>query len=250
MADARKIAKFLNRELSVRKIPDISRNGLQFNSGMDVKKIGFSEDACIETFRKAKERGCDMLIAHHGILWKGDYVRDITKKRINFLKAAGLSLYAAHLPLDYSSRFGNNISLARILGLNSLRRFGRYSHIRIGFIGRMEGPMALSGFVAIINKKLKTKCIVLPFGKKRVSSVAIVSGGAAEKVYEAAERGADLYLTGEAKLSAYHRAKELKINMVAAGHYATETLGVKALMPVLRKRFNVRTVFIENRVNL
>ncbi|MCX6711375.1 MAG: Nif3-like dinuclear metal center hexameric protein [Candidatus Woesearchaeota archaeon] len=250
MADARKIAKFLNRELSVRKIPDISRNGLQFNSGRDVKKIGFSEDACIETFRKAKRIGCQMLIVHHGILWKGDYAKGITKRRRDFLKNSRLSLYAAHLPLDYNIRFGNNIALAHMLGLRSLRRFGRYSRTKIGFIGRIERPTALSGLVAGINKKLKTKCIVLPFGKKRVSSVAIVSGGAAEKIYEAAEQGADLYLTGEAKLSSYHYAKELKINMVAAGHYATETLGVKALMPILRKRFNVRTVFIENRVNL
>jgi dinuclear metal center YbgI/SA1388 family protein len=250
MADARKIAKFLNRELSVRKIPDISRNGLQFNSGMDVKKIGFSEDACIETFRKAKERGCDMLIVHHGILWKKDTKKQVTKLRISYLKKEKLSLYCAHLPLDVHPRLGNNACLAEKLGLLRVSKFGKYGRLKVGLMGELKKVTAPTKFAKEVNSILHTSSFVMPFGKAKVRRIALITGGAPDKIIEAKECGADLYLTGEAKLSTYHIAKDLGMNLIAAGHYATETLGVKALMPVLRKRFNVRTVFIENRVNL
>ena len=250
MADAKKIAKFLNLTLSVKKIKDSSRNGLQFNSGEDVKKIGFCEDACIETFRKAKALGCNMLIVHHGILWKKDAKKDVAEKRRDYLKKEKLSLYCAHLPLDVHPEFGNNICLAKMLGLSKLSKFGRHGRIKIGFIGELENAVLLNALVKKVNSALKTKSFVMAFGSAKVKKIALISGGGSGYSLEAKKCGADLYLTGEAKLSEYHIAKEIKMNYIAAGHYATETLGVKALMPVLRKRFNVNAVFIENKVSL
>jgi dinuclear metal center YbgI/SA1388 family protein len=250
MADAKKIAKFLNSTLSVKKIRDLSRNGLQFNSGEDVKKIGFSEDGCIDTFRKAKNLGCDMLIVHHGIIWKKDIKKAVARKRVEYLKKEKLSLYCAHLPLDAHLVFGNSACLAKALGLSRLSKFGKYGGIKVGFIGELNAPVSVGAFVKKVNSFLKTRSYVLAFGNAEVKKIALITGGGSDYCPEAKECGADLYLTGEVKLSAYHIAKELRINMVAAGHYATETLGVKALMPLLRKRFNVKTVFIENKVDL
>jgi len=250
MTDAKKIAKFLNMTLSVKKIEDASRNGLQFNSGKDVKKIGFCEDACIETFRKAKVLGCDMLVVHHGIIWKKDTKKKVVNKRFECLKKEKLSLYCAHLPLDVHPKFGNNICLAKALGLSKLSKFGKYGKIKIGFVGELKTAVSLGAFVKKINSTLKTKSFVMPFGNAKVKKIALITGGGSGYSLEAKECGADLYLTGEAKLSEYHIAKEIRINCIAAGHYATETLGVKALMPPLRKRFNVNAVFIDNKVNL
>jgi dinuclear metal center YbgI/SA1388 family protein len=250
MASASSISRFLNNALNIRRISDSSRNGLQFNAGKEIKKIGFAADACIDTFEKAKKSGCGMLIVHHGILWKKDMRKALAQNRISYLKRNGLSLYAAHLPLDIHPSFGNNACLAKALGLSKLSKFGKYGRIKVGFIGELDEPVPLSAFVRKVNCLLRTKSFVMPFGKTKVKKIALITGSASDYSHEAKECGADLYLTGEAKLQAYHIAKEIKINFIAAGHYATETLGVKALMPILRKRFNVKAVFIENRINL
>ena len=122
----------------------------------------------------------------------------------------------------------------------------RYSmiFIFIGFMGEFEEEKNLDEFAAEIEERLNTKCTVLPFGKEKVKKVGVVSGGASSIVNEAVEK-VDVFVTGESSHSVYHTAKEAKVNVIFAGHYATETLGVYALAKVLRKEFNVETIFID-----
>ncbi|MFH1830284.1 MAG: Nif3-like dinuclear metal center hexameric protein [Pseudomonadota bacterium] len=239
------IVRFLNKELKVKTVPDSSRNGLQVRCPKDIKKVGFAVDASLATFEKARRQGVDLLIVHHGIKWKR--LRDnagIMKRRIDFLKKHRINLYVCHLPLDAHHQYGNNIKLAELLGLSHAQNFGRYKRQCLGYQGVLKPARSARWIASILNKKLKAKCVVLGFGRPKVKSVGIVSGGGADALAEAYNEGLDCFITGEAPHHTYHEAKELKMNMIIAGHYETETVGVKALMPLLRNNFAVSTVFI------
>jgi len=199
----------------------------------------------MELFEKAKTNKCDLVIVHHGILWKPQKREELLKKRISFLKKNKISLYAAHLPLDLHAKYGNNAELCRILGVKKIKKFGAYHGVSIGNSGEIKKQTTLSSLVKEINTKLKTSSIVLNFGKQKIKTLGIVSGGGAYAIEEAAKKKLDCFLTGEIKHSNHHVTKELKINVIAAGHYATETLGVKALAGLLKQKFKISTEFID-----
>jgi len=246
MAKLNTIVKYLDKELQVNKIKESRKNGLEFRAKKrDVKKIGFAVDGCMEAIKKAIALNCDMLVVHHGIKWIPDKYPTITKPRLAFLKKDNLSVYGVHLPLDAHHKYGNNRILCNLLGLNKIKKFGRYHGFYIGYSGQFAKAKPLGAVVRMINNKLKTKSLVLPFGKKKVKTVGIVSGGGVSGLPEAVKKKLDLFITGEIPHGTYQRSKEWKINVVAAGHYATETWGVRALMPLLEKKFGVKTVFID-----
>ena len=245
------ITRFLNKELDIKNISDSSKNGLQVRSFKEVKKIAFAVDACVDVFEKAKKQGCDLVIVHHGLFWKGkkQYVNQ-TEKRVSFLKRNNLSLYAAHLPLDKHNKYGNNIELCRILKLKNIKDFGEYKKVVIGFKGEFQKTISINEIESILNKSLKTKCKSYNFNYNKIKTIGIVSGGGGNEFKDAVTQKLDCFLTGEEYHSIYHHAKEGKISLIFAGHYATETLGIKALMPVLEKRFDVKTVFIDSPTRL
>ncbi|MBD3248500.1 Nif3-like dinuclear metal center hexameric protein [Candidatus Woesearchaeota archaeon] len=250
MAKLNNIVKFLNKELNIRLIPDKSRNGLQVKTSKDIKKIGFAVDACISTFEKAKKAKVDLLVVHHGVKWTPQKYKKISKKRIDFLEKNKIALYAAHLPLDINEEYGNNIGLCRILNLKNVKKFGRYHRFKIGYKGKFKKNITINKIANNLNKKLKTKCNVLNFGKKQIRSIGIVSGGGSEAIEEAVKEKLDCFLVGEIDHGAHTRLKDYPLNAIIAGHYATETVGVKALMPVLKEKFNIETTFIDNPIRL
>jgi putative NIF3 family GTP cyclohydrolase 1 type 2 len=86
---------------------------------------------------------------------------------------------------------------------------------------------------------------VLPFGPNNVKTIAVCSGGGSYSgFYQALDAGVDLYITGDA-VEIYHTAKDARINVIFAGHHATETLGLKALSRVLQKKFGIETTYID-----
>lgn len=239
------IVRFLNKELNTRNIPDSSRNGLQVRANSEITKVGFAVDACISTFEKAKKAKCDLIVIHHGLLWKGKKILPkLIEKRVRYLKKNKISLYASHLPLDLHPECGNNMQLAKLLNLNNIRKFGTYHKIYIGYSGKTN--TTIKALERKLNKELKTKCLTLNFGKSKVKSIGIVSGGGKDSFPEAYMKKLDCFLLGEANHRLYHQAKDLKQNVIIAGHYETETVGVKALMPVIKERFKVQTYFIDN----
>lgn len=245
MAKRDDIVNFLNKELNVKKIKDSSKNGLQLKGNSEVKKIAFAVDACLEVFEIAKKQGCNMVIVHHGMKWKPQKLENLTKKREQYLKQNKLSLYGAHLPLDMHNKYGNNIELARILNLKNIKKFGEYHGISIGFQGTFKTLKTLNEISKTLDNSLSTKSKSYHFGNQKIKTIAIVSGGGASALPEAITKKIDCFLTGEEHHSSYQYAKESRINLIFAGHYATETVGVKALMPLLSKKFNVETVFID-----
>jgi len=250
MAKAEDIAKFLNKELNVKKIKDSSKNGLQIKASKDIKKVGFAVDACLTTFEKAKKENVNLLIVHHGLLWK-EHKDDagLKKGRINFLKKNKISLYGCHLPLDMHKEYGNNIQLARLLNLKNIKKFGVYQKETIGYKGSFKKNTTVKKIAAELNRKIKTRCVILNFGNKNIRTIGIISGGGGSDLYQAYQKRLDCFLTGEAQHHNYNEAKDLKINMIIAGHYATETVGVKALMNLIKEKFKVKIIFIDNPTN-
>ncbi|MBN1282925.1 MAG: Nif3-like dinuclear metal center hexameric protein [Proteobacteria bacterium] len=251
MASLGSVVRFLNGELRVKSFRDSSRNGLQVRGRGEICKVGFAVDASIEVFEKAARAGCDLVVVHHGILWKGK--RDVTHnrgRRIAFLKGRRMGLYACHLPLDAHPIYGNNIVLAEMLGLGRIERFGRYEGAYIGYMGRFSRPMPLRRLASVLGRGIGARCLALPYGKGAVRTVGIVSGRGSSLFPEAVRKGLDCFVTGEMLHEAVVEARDARVSLVIGGHYATETVGVRALMPLIGERFGVDTVFIDAPVSI
>ncbi len=251
MNNLKSIVGFLDAKLKVADFPgDSSNNGLQVENSGHVSRICCGVDASLEFFEAAQRRGADMVVCHHGISW-GDSLRRITElnyKRISFLMENDIALYACHLPLDADPVIGNNILICRALGLRNIRRFGVYHGMEIGFQGSLSKTVKYEDFKGLVRKKINRVIRSMDFGRNEVRTVAVISGSAPDLLNEAGEKGMDVFLSGEPKLSAYHSAKEYGINAVFAGHYATEVFGVRAVVPVLKKKFGIPAEFIDMNV--
>jgi len=245
---AKNIADFLNRELRVGKIHDASVNGLQvkFKKDKDVRIVGFAVDGCISTFEKAKKLHVDLIVVHHGIKWKPQKDRETAERRAEYLLMNNLALYAAHLPLDLHPRYGNNAELCRLLDLRDVRKFGRYHGTKIGYQGAFIKAVKPGDISRILNRRLKTRCCVHEFGRGKINTIGIVSGGGGGSLKEAVKERLDCLLTGDIDLAVYNTAREYGMHIIVGGHYATETPGVRALMPLIQAHFPVETVFIDD----
>ncbi len=155
------------------------------------------------------------------------------------------SLYACHLPLDKHETYGNNVQLANILKLTKIKPFGAYHGYNIGYQGVLSKPLTIGQLAKILDQKIDTKSFTFPFGKKNIRTIGIVSGGGASALPEAISKKLDCFITGELGHSLYHYMKEYDMNTIVAGHYATETVGVKALVPVLKQKFGVDVIYID-----
>ena len=247
----RKLVSFLNNALKLSEFPkDESANGLQIEGRNTVHAVGMAVDACASTFQKAAEKKIDFLIVHHGLVWGGiRSIQGVMKQRIKALLDADISLYACHLPLDWHPEYGNNAQLLRALRIKKMGEFGEYHGKRIGYWGRLTKELSLNDFSNRIDRTLRTKTSTISFNKK-VKNVGVVSGGGWSAIYDAEKLGIDTLLVGEPSHSAYTLAEEMKVNLVFAGHYATETLGVKAIGAMLKKKFGLKTEFIDHPTGL
>ena len=215
----KRITDWLDAALDVASFSDVSNNGLQIaRRGETAEKVAFGVDASAQTVAAAARAGAQLLVVHHGISWGGGIQR-LTGGVYNVVKAAldaDLALYAVHLPLDAHPRYGNNHELARYLGLKGLKPAFVYHGETIGCIG------------------------ALPNGKR----VGVCSGGAGGFAPEAKALGCDLYITGEADWGETIAAENVGMQMVCAGHYQTETFGVKALAKAMKRALRVETAFL------
>jgi dinuclear metal center YbgI/SA1388 family protein len=246
-----KLVAFLDAGLCLSEFSeDESANGLQVEGSETVHKIGLAVDACEYVFREAALKKIDFLLMHHGLIWGGlKSVRSVVKKRIKALLDADVSLYACHLPLDWHPQYGNNSELLRLLSIKKMGEFGKYHGKNISYWGRTTKELSLDEFTARIDNALGTRSSALSFNRK-VRNVGVVSGGGWFAINEAEKNNIDTFLTGEPSHSAYTLAEEMKVNLVFAGHYATETLGVKAVGRMLQKRFGITAAFIDHPTGL
>jgi dinuclear metal center YbgI/SA1388 family protein len=226
---------------------DVALNGLQVaNDKQSVEKAAFAVDACLESIRRAAEWGADLLFVHHGLFWGRPLaVTGGHYRRLRALIQADLALYAVHLPLDMHPQLGNNAGLARRIGLQQLEPFGEYRGMKIGFKGSLPEAMSLEQVVRACCGSNEQAINVLPFGPESVSTVGVVSGGAADEAYQAIDEKLDLFITGDASHTIYHHCLEGGINVIFGGHYLTETYGVTLLSEKLRSESNLQTRFFD-----
>ena len=247
----RELVSFLNTELKLSEFPkDESANGLQIEGRKTVHAVGTAVDACAYVFQAAAEKKIDFLIVHHGLVWGGiRSIQGVMKQRIKTLLDTDISLYACHLPLDWHPEYGNNAQLLKALGVKNMGEFGEYHGKTIGYWGRLTDELSLDDFSSRIDRTLHTKATTISFNKK-VKNIGIVSGGGWSAIHDAEKLGIDTLLVGEPSHSAYTLAEEMKVNLVFAGHYATETLGVKAVGAMLKKKFGLETEFMDHPTGL
>jgi dinuclear metal center YbgI/SA1388 family protein len=239
----------LDRLLQPARFDDYCVNGLQVPGPAAVAKIATGVSAHAELFRLAAAERADLLLVHHGMFW-GPGVRAVDaqlKRRLQLLFDANMALAAYHLPLDAHPQVGNNALLAQALGATAdLVPFAQHHGQTIGFLATFahDGLPAAELFERAATVTARQP-LVFDSGPERVVRLAIVSGGGADYLQEAAAAGAHALLTGEVPERTMAEARELGLHVIAAGHYATETFGVRRLGDLLAERFGVEHVFLD-----
>jgi dinuclear metal center YbgI/SA1388 family protein len=194
------------------------------------------------------ERGADSVLVHHGLLWNNlpRSLTGIQYQRVAELIRSDTSLIAYHLPLDAHGEIGNNVLIARQLELKELAPFGDSKGRTIGFRGAYDAPISAGELALRCRKIFDQEPLLLGNTESAaVRTVAVISGGAQDFLYQAITEGLDAFITGEASEWVTNLAREAGICYIAAGHYATERQGVRALGEHLAARFGIRAEFID-----
>jgi dinuclear metal center YbgI/SA1388 family protein len=235
------LVHYLDSYLQVAEIDDVSANGLQVEGSASVQRLAFAVDACQAAIEAAVTGAAQMLIVHHGLFW-GQPVPVVGphRRRVKALLDADCSLYAVHVPLDIHPVVGNAVCLARLLGLSVLGDFGT-----AGVEAHAPAGLTLTALAERAEALLGASPNVLAGGPGVVQRVGIVTGRAPREIARAAEAGYDTLVTGEPLHDIYHHAIEYGINVIFAGHYATETVGLRALADHLHAQFELETMFID-----
>lgn len=244
------LASYLDDYLRIREVPDEPNavNGLQVEAPGGVGRIVAAVDAsqaAIESAVGLRVSGpvgisteTTLLLVHHGLFWDGNIpITGRRYRRVKTLLDAGVALYSAHIPLDLHPDVGNNVVLARQLGVRVEGAFGPYRGVAIGVHGALDMPRA--ELVTRLNSLLRSDAKLIPGGPERVARVGIITGGAGDQIAAARDAGLDTFVTGEGAHHTYFDAMEWGLNVIYAGHYATETMGVQALAAHLSERFGI-----------
>ncbi|MFP4408833.1 MAG: Nif3-like dinuclear metal center hexameric protein [Spirochaetaceae bacterium] len=226
---------------------DPSKNGIQVErSETAITRVAFAVDAALEPFEAASEWGAQALVVHHGLFWGHEQtVTGTHYRRLKFLLEHDMGLYACHLPLDARLEVGNNAVMAEALGLREVEPFGEYKGLTIGVKGELPKPLSPEEVAVALFGSAEVPLRILPFGKEKVRRVGLISGGAPREAMSAVAEGLDLFVTGDAAHTVYHDCRESGINVMFAGHYATETWGVWKLSQRVRQEKGVETRFID-----
>ena len=241
----------LDDELRIDEYADVdaSANGLQVGPADDrVSRVAFAVDASVETIERAADSGADLLVTHHGLSWGG--IERVTGRQYNRIAALvqnDVSLYTAHLPLDGHQELGNAAGVAEVLELEGRKPFGSMGPEYIGQRGYVTEGTTVEAIRDALQKELDTggrDVQVFDFGPDEVRTVAIITGSGVDWLDEAITVGADVLVTGEGKQQVYHEAKEAGKHVVLAGHYATETFGMRSLAELVSE-WGLETTFID-----
>jgi dinuclear metal center YbgI/SA1388 family protein len=245
------LVSYLDDYLQVRQLPDYpeAMNGLQVENGGEVTRLGAAVDVCEATVQLGAAQGADLLLVHHGLFWGG--LRPLvgpTRRRVAGLVRHNIALYSAHLPLDRHPDVGNNAVLARALGIALRGEFGKHDGVPIGVWGelRMERSALQQKIAGVLGQVPR----LLPFGPAAVRLVGIITGAGGSMIADAAAAGLDTFVTGEGAHHTFFDAEELGLNVFYAGHYATETTGVKALAEHVSAKFRIPWAFLDHPTGL
>jgi len=241
------IARYLDALLRTSEIKDYSNavNGLQVENGGAVTRIAAAVDACETTLKMAAEQKADLLLAHHGLFWSGlGPITGASYRKLRLAMDHGIAVYSSHLPLDVHPEFGNNALLCRALGFPE----ERLPLLEIGW--KVEGEWDRETMRKRLEEAVGGAVHLAPGGPTVIRRVGVVTGGAGGEVFKAAVAGVDTFITGEGPHWSFTAAEESGVNLFYAGHYATETFGVKALAAHLSAKLDVPWVFLDHPTGL
>jgi dinuclear metal center YbgI/SA1388 family protein len=247
VAERDRIVAFADELLDAGGYPDMLPVGLQVVGAHDVRKVASGVSASLQLFEAAAAAGAQMLIVHHGLFWDRDSRRigPRERRRLRCLFDHDLSLVAYHLALDAHPEIGNNALLCERLGLARGPGFGEHHGRTIGFIGEATPPLPFEELLARVRREVNPEPLVFADGPAEVRRVAVVSGAAGQDFEAAVDAGVECFLTGEPREPAMAQAREAGVHFLAAGHYATEVFGVRALGALVAERFAVEHEFLD-----
>lgn len=252
MADLHAIVGYLDAELRNREVPDYdaAMNGLQLANSGNVTRVAAAVDFSADTVDGAIRDGANMLIVHHGMFWRGPHAFvGRAYDRLARAIRSDVAIYASHIPLDLHPTLGNNVLLARELQLVPDSTFGRYRGIEIGLSGTADVETAtIRDRLIAFAAQHETRLVSTPFAPdRRTRRWAVITGAGAspQTLAECEERGVDTFIVGEGAHHTAVYAIEHGLVVMYAGHYATETLGVRALASLVGERFGVTTTFVD-----
>lgn len=245
------IVQYCDRTLRTKQIGDYpgAANGLQVENRGGVSCIASAVDASLATVKLAIGAKADLLIVHHGLFWGPSH--PWTAKRYELLRLLiekNLAVYSSHLPLDAHPRLGNNARLCAALGLKKLRPFFFSHGQKIGFESRQKIPR--KELARRLAQATGSKPLLIPGGNEICQRIGVVTGGAGGDLKQAAAEGVDTFITGEGPHWSYALAEELELNVLYAGHYATETFGVKSLAAEIARKFKLPWRFLDHPTGL
>ena len=242
MARRDDVLRFADELLDVQRFPEFGPPGLQVVGADEVTRIACGVSCSLELFERAVAAEAQLLLVHHGLFWRNEplVVDRRLRGRLETLFGGDVTLAAYHLALDAHPELGNNAQLAAALGVERTGEFGG-----VGLAGRLAAPCGVYDLLARVRDAVDREPLVFAHGPDRVERVAISTGAAGHDLIRAAHEGFDLFLTGEAEEPSLHTARELGIHFVAAGHYASERLGVQALARRLAQEFELEWEFLE-----
>ena len=240
------LTRYLDEYLKTGQVPDSGQalNGLQVENRGGVTKVGAAVDASERTIARAAELGCTLLVVHHGLFWDGNIPATGARyRKLRTLIQSDLAVYSAHIPLDVHPEIGNNVLLAKELGVTVRGGVGDYKGIQIGVWGELE--LTRESLAARLDDVLGVRVKLIPGGPEVLHRVGILSGSGAAALPDAVKLGLDAFVTGEGNHHTYFAAEESGINLYYGGHYATETWGVKALARHIEQQFGLPWEFID-----
>lgn len=243
-----RIVYFLDDLLGIPEHPDYrtALNGLQVEGPETIEHVVTAVDASTLTISAAGAAGADLLLVHHGAFWGG--LGPITGRQYQRMKGLfdqTMALYAAHLPLDAHPEFGNCALLTRAIGLDPIDRFGEFEGAPIGWTADGTG-LSLEALSERLSEAVGGGPVqAIPGAGPEAGVIGVVTGGGGSFIEAAAAAGIDTLITGEGSHNTFTDAHELGVNVLYAGHYATETFGVRALGEELAQRFDLTHTFVD-----
>lgn len=226
-------------------IQDISLNGIQIENSGKIDKIIAAVDFSQNLLESTVGQSHVLFIVHHGWFWGKPFPLAGAKyKMLKEMFIRDSALLALHLPLDIHPKWGNNVMLAKRLGLSELNWFGSYKGQSILLSGEYENPINIEELSALFKKKIGDWLIVLSQGPQVIKKVGLCTGGGLFGIEQAKKHGCDVYITGDANHTSVELCRELEINLISGGHYNTEQFGVQALGESMSLVFNLPYEFI------
>jgi len=247
-AACNEIIGYLDDLLDPTAYDDYGPNGLQVPGSEQIQTVVTGVSANADLFARAREESADLVLVHHGLFWAGPprALDRASKRRLQLLFDADVALAAYHLPLDGHLEVGNNALLAGALGTGDIEPFAAHRRATLGVRARFAGAgVTPAELVARVRAATGREPLAFTDGPDPVHTIGIVSGAGADHLEDAIDAGLDAFLTGEPAERSMARARESGVHFLAAGHYATETFGVRALGERLAERFGIRHVFVD-----